>query len=67
MKFIKLFEAFESNILPKTLNFLSEDSKKTFLKKVKSYCDNIDFPYSKTKNLIQDKSNIHLINSLILH
>ena len=47
MKFIKLFEAFESNILPKTLNFLSEDSKKTFLKKVKSYCDNIDFPYSK--------------------
>lgn len=47
MKYIKLFEAFESNILSKTLAYLSDQSKKDFMKFIKSFCDKIDFPLSK--------------------
>ena len=47
MKYIKLFEAFESNILSKTLAYLSDQSKKDFMKSIKSFCDKIDFPLSK--------------------
>ncbi len=47
MKYIKLFEAFESNILSKTLSYLSDKSKDNFLKSIRSYCGKIDFPLSK--------------------
>lgn len=47
MKYIKLFEAFESNILSKTLSYLSDKSKDNFLKSIRSYCSKIDFPLSK--------------------
>ena len=47
MKYLKLYEAFESNILSKTLKYLSKKSKEKFLKDVKQICDEMDFPYSK--------------------
>jgi hypothetical protein len=47
MKHLKLFEAFNSNILSKTLKYLSKKSKDSFLKEVKQICDEMDFPYSK--------------------
>lgn len=47
MKYLKLYEAFESNILSKTLKYLSKKSKESFLKEVKQICDEMDFPYSK--------------------
>lgn len=47
MKHIKLFEAFESNILSKTLGYLSKDSKKDFMDKISKFCTKIDFPKSK--------------------
>lgn len=47
MKYLKLFEAFESNILSKTLKYLSKSSKDSFLEEVKQICDEMDFPYSK--------------------
>ena len=47
MKYIKLFEAFESNILSKTLGYLSKDSKKDFMDRISKFCTKIDFPKSK--------------------
>ena len=47
MKYLKLFEAFESNILSKTLSYLSDDSKKDFMNKISKFCIKIDFPKSK--------------------
>ena len=47
MKHLKLFEAFESNILSKTLSYLSDDSKKDFMNKISKFCTKIDFPKSK--------------------
>ncbi len=50
MKHLKLFEAFNSNILSKTLRYLSKSSKETFLDMVKKICDEVDFPYSQLKD-----------------
>ena len=48
MKHIKLFEAFESKILGKTLGFIQSNSDKDeFLEVLKKICKNIDFPFSK--------------------
>lgn len=47
MKHIKLFESFESNILSKTLGYLSKESKKDFMEKISKFCTKIDFPKSK--------------------
>ena len=47
MKYLKLFEAFESNILSKTLSYLSKDSKEDFMDKISKFCIKIDFPKSK--------------------
>lgn len=48
MKHIKLFEAFESKILSKTLGFIQNKSDKdNFLEVLKKICKNIDFPFSK--------------------
>jgi hypothetical protein len=50
MKYLKLFEAFESNILSKTLKYLSKSSKSYFLDTIKKICDELDFPYSQLKD-----------------
>jgi hypothetical protein len=47
MKYIKIFEAFESDKLNKTLNFLDKNSKITFIKDLKEVCLKLDIPYSK--------------------
>ena len=47
MKFIKLFEAFESTILSKTLNYVKGESKSKFLDGVKAICNKYDFPENK--------------------
>ena len=47
MKHIKLFEAFESNILSKTLGYLDKESKKDFMDKISKFCTKIDIPKSK--------------------
>ena len=47
MKYLKLFEAFESEILSATLKFLSQKGKKDFLKKLENIARTIDFPMSK--------------------
>lgn len=47
MKFIKLFEAFESTLLSKTLNYVKGESKSKFLDGVKAICDKYDFPENK--------------------
>lgn len=46
LKYIKLFEAFESVKLSKTLKFIDKDYRSNFLSKIKSLCDSMDFPLS---------------------
>lgn len=45
--YIKLFEAFESEKLSKTLKFIDKDSKSKFLSILKSIANSMDLPYSK--------------------
>jgi len=45
MKYIKLFEAFESKKLSKTLGYAKEN-KDRFLDNIKRICNQLDFPYS---------------------
>jgi hypothetical protein len=47
MKYLKLFEAFESLKLSKVLNFLNKSSQSKFIDEVKLICDYIDYPISK--------------------
>lgn len=47
LKYLKLYEAFESIKLSKTLGFINKDAKKTFLNQLKQLADKIDLPYSK--------------------
>lgn len=47
MKYIKLYEAFESEILSKTLKFLSNKGKSDLLERLKSIANSIDMPLSK--------------------
>lgn len=52
MKYIKLFEAFDSSVLSKTLKYVN--NKEQFLQILKGVCDKIDFPESKlTDDLFQ--------------
>jgi hypothetical protein len=46
MKYLKLFEAFESQILGKTMKFLSPTGKEQFLYQLKNIASRIDFPMS---------------------
>jgi hypothetical protein len=46
MKYLKLFEAFESQILGKTMKFLSPDGKEQFLSQLKNIARKIDFSMS---------------------
>ena len=47
LKYIKLFEAFESIKLTKTLGFIKKESKETFINQLKVIGNKIDFPLSK--------------------
>ena len=48
LQYIKLFEAFDSNILSKTLGYIKDKSeKKNFLENIKTICSQIGFPISK--------------------
>lgn len=47
LKYLRLFEAFESIKLTKTLSFLNNDGKSKFLSSLKSIANVIDFPISK--------------------
>lgn len=47
LKYIKLFEAFESQKLSKTLGFINKDSRAYFIDDLKKLCDRLDFPISK--------------------
>lgn len=48
MKYIKLYEAFESEKLSKTLGFIKEkQDRNKFLDDIKKICNQIDYPYSK--------------------
>lgn len=48
MKYIKLYEAFESEKLTKTLGFIKEkEDRNRFLGDIKKICNQIDYPYSK--------------------
>ena len=48
MKYIKLYEAFESDKLSKTIGFIKEkEDRKRFLEDIKKICNQIDYPYSK--------------------
>ena len=46
IKSFKLFEAFKSDKLSKTLAFINKDSKTNFLDKLKNIANKIDLPYS---------------------
>ena len=43
LKYIKLFEAFESEKLSKTLGYIDSKSRKELLDRVKRICDDIDY------------------------
>jgi hypothetical protein len=47
LKYIKLFEAFESQKLSKTLGFINKDSRAYFIDDLKKLCSRLDFPISK--------------------
>jgi hypothetical protein len=47
LKYIKLFEAFESVKLSKTLGFIDKRSRNLFIEDIKSICRSHDFPVSK--------------------
>lgn len=47
MKYLKLFEAFESNIMSKTLKYLSKDGKERFFQLMKAFSEKYDYPFSK--------------------
>ena len=46
MKYIKLFEAFESNVISKTLNYI-KNGKSTFLDMISYISKEFDIPQSK--------------------
>lgn len=46
MKYIKLFEAFKSYKLAKTLKFIDSESRDTFLTNIKSLCNRTEYPLS---------------------
>lgn len=52
LKYIKLFEAFESEKFSKTLAYITD--KKEFLSKIKNICNIYDYPYSKLNDELFD-------------
>jgi hypothetical protein len=47
LKYIQIFEAFESKILSKTLGYIESSDRTTFMDRLKKLCKSIDFPLSK--------------------
>ena len=47
LKYIQIFEAFESKILSKTLGYIESNDRSTFMDRLKRLCRSIDFPLSK--------------------
>ena len=47
LKYLKLFEAFESSTLKKTLGYINKESKGKFIENLKSLCGKFDFPLDK--------------------
>ena len=47
LKYIQIFEAFESKILSKTLGYIDSSDRHTFMERLKRLCKSIDFPLSK--------------------
>lgn len=48
MKYLKLFEAFDSQIMSKTLGFIKNtNDKRNFMELLKNLCETIDLPFSK--------------------
>jgi hypothetical protein len=47
LKYIQIFEAFESKILSKTLGYIDSSDRSTFMDRLKRLCRSIDFPLSK--------------------
>jgi hypothetical protein len=47
LKYIQIFEAFESKILSKTLGYIESSDRSTFMDRLKRLCKSIDFPLSK--------------------
>lgn len=50
MKYLSLFESFDSNKLNKTLGYLDKNSKNEFITIIKNICDKFDIPYSKVSD-----------------
>lgn len=46
LKYIKLFEAFESEKLSKTLKFINKEYRSLFISDIKSICNKMNFPLS---------------------
>jgi hypothetical protein len=46
LKYIKLFEAFESEKLSKTLGYVDKKSREQVLQRLREICSGIDFPFS---------------------
>ena len=63
LKYIQIFEAFESKILSKTLGYIQSDDRTIFMQKLKELCKSIDFPLSKMSDeyfeYLPFKSAIH--------
>ena len=48
LKYIQLFEAFDSKVLSKTLGYIKEpNDREKFLNVIKKMCSSIDYPLSK--------------------
>ena len=47
MRYLKLFEAFESEKLTKTIGFVNDKSRESLLSQLKKLCELIDYPFSK--------------------
>jgi hypothetical protein len=46
LKYIQLFEAFESSKLSKTLKFIDKEYRRSFLRDIESLCNSMNFPLS---------------------
>lgn len=46
LKYLKLFEAFESTKLTKTLGYIDQKGRETLIDRLKTICEQIDFPFS---------------------
>ena len=46
LKYLKLFEAFESTKLTKTLGYIDQKGREALINRLKTICEQIDFPFS---------------------